>query len=354
MKDLARIHIKAGDGGDGAVHFRREKYIPKGGPDGGDGGDGGSVYIVGDNDVETLVEFSYTRHFEAQDGERGVGQKKHGKSRDDLYVKVPVGTVVYEIPQGSFDSSIKEREGFLDIVEKRKELVEIIEDGQEYLIAEGGKGGLGNFHFRSSSNQTPREHEEGTKGDEKFLLLELKVIADVGIVGMPNVGKSSILKVMTRANPKIADYPFTTLEPNLGVFRVGTKDVRNTVLVDVPGVIEDAWEGKGIGPWFMRHLERVGLIVHVVAPDPDRGEEYVRQMVEDYKTVRAEMKKYGRGLVDKREVVVINKIEMWREEEKEEVRRAVEKEISREVLVASAGSGDVGEVEKYLESNLRK
>lgn len=360
MKDLARIRIKAGDGGDGAVHFRREKYVPKGGPDGGDGGDGGSVFLVGDSNVETLIDFSFKREYEAKDGERGMGQKKHGKSRDDLRIKIPVGTVVYEIPSNYFQSSIKTREGFDQLIEKREEIVEILEDGQEYLIAEGGKGGLGNFHFRSSANRTPKEFEEGDKGDEKFLLLELKVRADVGIVGLPNVGKSSLLKVLTRANPKIGEYPFTTLEPNLGVLRIGSeKDYRSLTLVDVPGVVEEAWEGKGIGPWFMRHLERVKLIIHVLAPDPARGDDYAKQMIEDYRVVREEMKKYdsagssqgSQGLIEKQEIVVVNKKELLGENA-EDIVNKINLEIGVEVEAVSVASSDIegllGKLRKFV------
>lgn len=353
MKDLARIRVKAGDGGNGSVHFRREKYVPKGGPDGGDGGNGGSVFLVGDENVDSLIEFNYRREYEAKSGEPGMGQKKHGKSRDDVYVKLPIGTVVYEIPQRMFQSSIKEREEFEELLSERELLVEIMESGQEVLIAKGGKGGMGNFHFRSSKNQAPREFEEGEKGEDKFLLLELKVRADVGIVGMPNVGKSSLLKVMTRANPKIAGYPFTTLEPNLGVLSSSLREKVNIVIVDVPGVVEKAWEGKGIGPWFMRHLERVAVIVHVVAPDPGRGEEYIEQMVADYMIVKEEMRKYGRGIDQKDEIVVINKIEMIDSMDRERVIKRVGEETRGEVIATSAGSGDVGELSSYLIGKFR-
>jgi GTP-binding protein len=305
VKDLARIYIKAGDGGSGKLSFRHEKFAAKGGPDGGDGGKGGDVIIQADENMENLVEFNFKKRYLAENGEGGMPKKMHGKDRDDIVVKVPVGTVVYEVTEDYFEKNLRNRSIFEEMMKVRRLLVDMDSHGKEFVGAWGGRGGKGNWHFRSSTNQTPQEFEPGTPGEEKYLLLELKVVADIGIVGLPNVGKSSLLKAMTNANPKIAGYPFTTLEPNLGVATVHDKRL---VIVDVPGVIEEAWEGKGIGPWFLRHLERTKQIIHVLAPR--EGEEVASQLVKDYDVVKAELEKYGKGLVEKPEVVVVNKMEL--------------------------------------------
>lgn len=338
MKDLARIYVKAGDGGDGIVHFRREKYVPKGGPDGGDGGDGGNVVLRADDNVVDLVEFNYEKNYVAKNGGKGMGAKKHGSDSDDVVILLPVGTVVWQLPWNLSDVSLRERSSFNKVLEERKQLVDMEQAGQEFVIAEAGEGGRGNWHFRSAINQTPKESEPGTPGEEKWLLLEYKVIADIGIVGLPNTGKSSLLKVLTSANPKIAGYPFTTLEPNLGVLKAGGK---NLILVDVPGLIEEAWEGKGIGPWFMRHLERTSKLIHVLAPDPERGENFVTQMIEDYEVVRGEFEKFGQGLLEKHEVVVVNKMELWQEEEREQVKKDLAEKLGQEVVMTSAASGEL-------------
>lgn len=353
MKDLARIYVKAGDGGDGSVHFRREKYAPKGGPDGGDGGDGGDVIMRADENVEDLIKFNYEKNFEAKNGEKGMGQKKHGKDSSDVVVVVPVGTAVYKIPGRLGETSLKDREIFEEILAKRELIIDMDEHGKEITIVCGGKGGRGNFHFRGPTNQTPQEFEEGEEGEQMWILLELKVKADVGIVGMPNVGKSSILAMLTKAHPKIAGYPFTTLEPNLGVLHTHGQ---NFVLVDVPGVVEEAWEGKGIGPWFMRHLERVETIVHVLAPTAEIGEEgqlsviaknYLEQMWKGYETVFNEMKKYGKGLVEKKEIIVVNKADILSDLQREEVRDYI-KGKGKEVVLTSAAGGDVEELKDRL------
>lgn len=346
MKDLARIHVKAGGGGDGIVHFRREKYAPKGGPDGGDGGKGGDVILRADENLEDLIKFNYEKDYEAKDGEEGMGQKMHGEDRSDVVVTVPVGCVVYKLPPELSEVSLKDRKNFEKVLEERELVVDMTEHGQEAVITEGGKGGRGNYHFRGPTNQTPQEFEKGVVGEEMWLLLELKMKADVGIVGLPNVGKSSLLAMLTKAQPKIAGYPFTTLEPNLGVLEKGGK---NLVLVDVPGVVEEAWEGKGIGPWFMRHLERVKVIVHVLAPVVETnedgqlsviGEDYVGQMWSGYEVVRCEMKKYGKGLVEKDEIIVVNKADVLSDEHKEEVRKFMTRK-RKEVVFTSAVGGDV-------------
>lgn len=359
MKDLARIYIKAGDGGSGKLSFRHEKFAPKGGPDGGDGGKGGDVIIQADENMENLVPFNFKKRYLAENGEGGMPKKMHGKDREDILVKVPVGTAIYEVSEEYFEKNLRNREIFEEMMKERKLLVDMDVHGKEFVGAWGGRGGKGNWHFRSSTNQTPQEFEPGTPGEEKYLLLELKVVADVGIVGLPNVGKSSLLAALTNANPKIAGYPFTTLEPNLGVM-VGTRDKGQgtsglTILVDVPGVIEEAWEGRGIGPWFLRHLERCKTLIHVLAPsietcDKGQGTSVGEQLVNDYKVVRKELEKYasassaqvGKGLSDKPEIVVVNKMELLTSNMRQETSDKFEKETGKKLVWVSAGMGEVG------------
>jgi GTPase len=350
MKDLARIYIKAGDGGDGSVHFLHGKYQPKGGPDGGDGGSGGDIILVADENMQNLVEFNFKKKFVVKDADHGWGKNMHGKDTDDMEVKIPVGTVVYEISQEFAEANLRDREVFEKVVAGRRQMVDMTKHGQRFEAAWGGRGGKGNFQFRSATNQTPREFEEGKPGDEKWLLLELKVVADVGIVGLPNVGKSSLLKALTNANPKIAGYPFTTLEPNLGV--VTTHDKR-LVIVDVPGVIEDAWEGKGIGPWFLRHLERTHTLIHVLAPNVESGAELtvsglVEQLSHDYSVVRKELEKYGNGLPEKKEIVVVNKMELVHEDMQKEIEAEMDRLIHKSIVWVSAGMGEVSQLIEKL------
>jgi GTP-binding protein len=354
MKDLARIYIKAGDGGDGAVHFHHGKYQPKGGPDGGDGGDGGDVVLVADENMDNLVEFNFKKKFIVKDGEHGWGKNMHGKNTDSIEVRVPVGTMVYEIPKEYSESNLRDRETFDQMMQVRRLMVDMATHGQRFEAAWGGRGGKGNFQFRSATNQTPKEFEPGKPGDEKWLLLELKVVAEVGIVGLPNVGKSSILKALTNANPKIAGYPFTTLEPNLGVLSVKAGDSkRNIVIVDVPGVVEDAWEGKGIGPWFLRHLERTKLLLHVLAPSTDPSAEQTKenlaaQLAHDYEVVSKELEKYGHGLSEKKEIVVINKMELVSSELRREIEIEFDRLIHKSIVWVSAGMGEVSELIQTL------
>ena len=291
MIDSARIVIKAGDGGDGVVHFKREKYRPKGGPDGGDGGDGGDVYIETDKNLSTLSAFAHKKKYEAEDGGGGMGSRKSGKAGKDLVVKVPVGTLV------KFQET-----------STKKQTLDFDREGMREKVASGGRGGLGNDYFKSASNQAPREFTEGKKGEEFEVSLELKLLADVGLVGLPNAGKSTLLSVLTKARPKIADYEFTTLEPNLGVFDYKGKSL---VVADIPGLIEGASKGKGLGDQFLKHVERTRVLVHVVGVQPQLG----LNPRCDYGVVRREMEEYGGGLVDKPEIVVLNKIDLIDEKE---------------------------------------
>ncbi len=241
--DEVRIDVTAGDGGNGAVSFRREKFIPKGGPDGGDGGRGGSIWVVADRNINTLVEYRFTRHYRARNGEGGRGADCYGRGADDILLRVPVGTVVREDESGDL-------------------LADLAEDGQRALVAKGGNGGLGNLHFKTSTNRAPRQATPGEEGEARRLHMELKVLADVGLLGMPNAGKSTFIRSISAARPKVADYPFTTLHPNLGVVRVDHD--RSFVVADIPGLIEGAAEGAGLGHQFLRHLARTRLLLHIV------------------------------------------------------------------------------------------
>lgn len=359
MQDLARIYVKGGDGGNGKVSFRHEKFAPKGGPDGGDGGRGGDVVVTADENLESLIEFNYQKKYVAKDGEHGLIKKMHGKDRADVVVRVPVGTVVWEIPVRMAESNLRERPNFEQVLAERRQLVDLEEHGKSYTVAYGGKGGRGNTHFKSATNQTPMEAEEGKPGEERWLMLELKVVANIGIIGLPNVGKSSLLKSLTRANPKIAGYPFTTLEPNLGVFKMGEKPL---ILVDVPGVVEEAYEGKGIGPWFLRHLERSQRLIHVLAPDEHGdltdSEAISAQLLEDYRTVRSELEKYGNAQLrqgfdgervpEKKELVVVNKMELIEEKMRGDIGKQLEDKTGKKIVFVSAGMEEVGELAELL------
>jgi GTP-binding protein len=277
--DTAFIHVKAGDGGNGASSFRREKFVPRGGPDGGDGGRGGSVYLRAEPGVSTLLEFSHRRHFKAESGGAGSGSKRHGKAGDDLYIPVPPGTVV------------KTQDGEL--------IADLSTAGQTVMVARSGRGGLGNVHFATSTNRAPTVAQKGEPGEEAWIGLELKTIADVGLVGYPNVGKSSLLAVITAARPKIGDYPFTTLTPNLGV---SERDDFTFVLADIPGLIEGAHQGVGLGHQFLRHVERARVLLHVVDAS-------VSDPVTAYQSVREELELYNPTLAAKPEVIALNKID---------------------------------------------
>ncbi len=284
--DEARIEVLAGDGGNGAASFRREKYIPMGGPDGGDGGNGGSIWAIADRNLNTLIDFRYTRVFRAKKGENGRGADCYGKGADDLELRMPVGTVITDINTG-------------DVI------ADLDTDGKRALIAQGGRGGLGNIHFKSSTNRAPRQSTPGEQGQQRELQLELKVLADVGLLGLPNAGKSTFIRAVSAARPKVADYPFTTLHPNLGVVRVDTE--RSFVIADVPGLIEGAADGAGLGHRFLKHLQRTGLLLHLVdiAPfDPDANP------VHDAQAILDELKKYDAALFEKPRWLLVNKTDL--------------------------------------------
>lgn len=291
--DEATIKVYAGHGGNGVVSFRREKYEPKGGPDGGDGGRGGSIYAVADRNINTLVEYRYTRTFRAQRGENGRGADCHGASGEDMLLRVPVGTVITDKSSG-------------------RVIADLVQDGQCALLAKGGNGGLGNVHFKSSVNRAPRQCTKGEPGEEFELHLELRVLADIGLLGMPNAGKSTFIRAVSAAKPKVADYPFTTLHPNLGVVRVDVN--RSFVIADIPGLIEGAAEGAGLGHQFLRHLARTCLLLHIVDIAPfEAGVDLAAKA----RAIVAELKKYDEELYNKPRWLVLNKIDMLPQAERE-------------------------------------
>ena len=283
--DYTKIIVKSGDGGNGAISFRREKYVAAGGPDGGDGGKGGDVYFTVNLDANTLIDFRYNKKFKAENGKNGSGGHCYGKSGEDLYIKVPKGTVIKDSETG-------------------KVIADLSEDNQTELVLPGGRGGKGNSHFATSTRQAPRFAQDGEKGIEKELILELKLIADVGLVGFPNVGKSTILATVSAATPKIADYHFTTLEPSLGV--VNTKHNGSFVMADIPGIIEGASEGIGLGLQFLRHIERTRLLLHVIDVSGSEG----RNPVDDFNKINEELEKYSKKLAERKQIIVANKADI--------------------------------------------
>lgn len=309
--DEAKFYVKGGDGGNGCVSFRREKYVPKGGPNGGDGGRGGSVYLKATKKVQSLIDFKYRSHFKAGRGGHGQGQDKHGAKGSDLVVEVPTGSVIKDAESGEI-------------------LIDLTDEGQQYLAAGGGKGGLGNTHFASGSNRTPRIATDGKLGTERWLRIELKLIADIGLVGLPNAGKSSLLANLSAANPKIGDYPFTTLEPQLGVLK--DKYSNPYILADIPGLIEDAHKGVGLGHSFLKHIERTSIILHVVDISEDNHHH-------NYQVLENELKKYKDGLADRVKVVALNKTDLVDPEMVEEIESEYHHK-GIETISISALSGD--------------
>jgi len=304
--DQAKIYVTAGKGGSGSASFRREKYVEFGGPDGGDGGEGGSVFLIADENLNTLVDFRFQQHFKAERGQNGMGNKKSGKSGKDLVLKVPVGTQIFEEDNNTLIEDLKKR-------------------GQKIIIAKGGKKGLGNVRFKTSTNRAPRKKTDGADGEKFWIWLQLKVIADIGIVGMPNAGKSSLLSVLTKAKPKIANYPFTTINPNLGVATYNNKEI---TLADIPGLIEGAHEGIGLGDKFLRHIERCKSLIHLI----DITE---NNILENYLKIRKELSKYSNDLLKKKEIIIFNKIDVISNYETEEKINNFKKKIKKNVYKMS-------------------
>lgn len=308
LVDEAEIQVSAGNGGNGCVGFRREKFIPLGGPDGGDGGEGGSVWVVADENLNTLVDFRHQRQFRAKRGENGMGRQMYGKAGDDLIITVPVGTVVTN-------------------VETDEVIGDLTRHGDRLLVAKGGKGGLGNMHFKSSVNRSPRKALPGLPGEERVLKMELKLLADVGLLGFPNAGKSTLIRAVSAATPKVADYPFTTLYPNLGV--VSVEAHRSFVIADIPGLIEGAADGAGLGAQFLRHLQRTRLLLHLVdiAPmsaldDPSEDGELLSP-AEQVRAIERELEKHDPELLNKPRWLVLNKADLLLEEEQQAAARAI-------------------------------
>ncbi len=312
--DIAKINVKAGNGGNGSVAFRREKYIPMGGPAGGDGGDGGSIILVADEGLRTLMDFRYKRHYQAENGQDGRGKKQYGSDGKDLVLRVPIGTLVKDEETGIVMADLKNHE-------------------QSYVVAKGGHGGKGNARFANAIRRTPRFAEPGTKGEGREIILELKLLADVGLIGFPNVGKSTILASITSAKPKIANYHFTTLKPNLGVVSIG--EGHSYAMADIPGLIEGASEGAGLGLEFLRHVERTKLLLHVI----DASGQEDRDPVEDFYKINDELKQYSEKLSEKEQIIVLNKMDL--PQSQENLERIKEKFSSDyEIIEVSAATGE--------------
>ena len=327
--DYVKIIAKAGNGGNGAISFRREKYVAAGGPDGGDGGKGGDIYFEVDPDSNTLIDFRYNKKFKAENGKNGEGAHKYGKSGEDLVIKVPIGTIIRD-------------------AKTNKVLADLSEPAQKELLLAGGRGGKGNSHFATSTRQAPRFAQDGEKGEEKELILELKLLADVGLIGFPNVGKSTFLSMTTSATPKIADYHFTTLEPNLGVVKTGYGD--SFVIADIPGIIEGASEGTGLGLQFLRHIERTRLLLHVIDVSGSEG----RNPVQDFHTINEELKKYSEKLSKRKQIIVANKIDVMQDENLYKELEKVAKENNMEIFKISAATGEgVSELIKHVAEVLK-
>ncbi len=292
--DEANVRIKAGDGGNGCISFRREKFIPFGGPDGGDGGFGGSIWLVADEGINTLVDFRHQRSFKAQRGQNGMGSQMYGKGGDDTEIRVPVGTMITNVDT---DEVIGDLTG----------------DGQRMLVAQGGKGGLGNIHFKTSVNRAPRKATPGTPGEERELKMELRLLADVGLLGFPNAGKSTFIRAVSAATPRVADYPFTTLHPNLGVVSLGTD--QSFVIADIPGLIEGASEGAGLGIQFLRHVARTSLLLHLVDIAPIDGSSVADQV----RAIELELEKFNPELLERPRWLVLNKADMLAADERQHV-----------------------------------
>lgn len=305
--DQAKIYVKSGNGGPGAVSFRREKYVEHGGPDGGNGGRGGDIVFEAVEDLNTLIDFRYTQHFRAKNGDNGSGRDRTGASADELVIKVPVGTEILD-------------------EDKETVLLDMTKEGQRVTFLKGGDGGFGNAHYKSSTNQAPRKSTPGWPGEERDVWLRLKLIADSGLVGLPNAGKSTFLAAVSRAKPKIADYPFTTLHPNLGVVKAGDYSF---VIADIPGLIEGAHEGHGLGDRFLGHVERTSVLLHLIDATSD-------DIVKDYNTIRHELEQYGGGLAGKTEIVALTKMDAIGEELAQDQADTLEKEVGIKPMIISS------------------
>ena len=326
--DYVKVHVSSGKGGKGSTHLRREKFVAMGGPDGGDGGRGGHIIIKGNQNLWTLVHFKFKRHYKAGHGEHGGKQRSTGADGNDIILEVPLGTVVRDTESNAI-------------------LFEITENAQEEIVAEGGKGGRGNWHFKSSTNQTPRYAQPGIDGQEKDITLELKVLADVGLVGFPNAGKSTLLSVITSAKPKIADYEFTTLKPNLGI--VEYRDYRSFVMADIPGIIEGAAEGKGLGHYFLRHIERNATLLFLIPADS-------KDISQEYQILLDELRRYNPELLDKQRLVAISKADMLDEELQEEMDALLKEDFKdvEYIFISSVAQKGIQELKDKLWSILNE
>jgi GTP-binding protein len=313
--DEATIEVIAGNGGNGSASFRREKFVPRGGPDGGDGGHGGSIYAIADRNINTLIDYRYARIHRAKSGENGRGADQYGHGADDIVLRVPVGTVITDAETG-------------------EAIADLAAHDQRALVARGGKGGLGNIHFKSSVNRAPRQTTPGEKGEQRMLKLELKVLADVGLLGLPNAGKSTLIRAISAAKPKVADYPFTTLIPHLGVVSLG--DERNFVLADIPGLIPGASEGAGLGIQFLKHVERTRALLHLVTLDPGEG----RDPVKDYVAIRKELERFSPELAKKPTIVAMSKSDITEVREAYKKAKTAFKRKGIDLRLLSAATGD--------------
>jgi len=321
--DQAKIYIKAGDGGSGSASFRREKFIEYGGPDGGDGGDGGSIIIESDRNLNTLIDFRYAQHFKAHHGKAGSKRNKTGAGGQDLVLKVPVGTQIYEEDNNTL-------------------IYDFTKNKEKYLVASGGKGGLGNVRFKSSTNRAPKKKTSGKIGEEFWIWLQLKVIADIGIIGKPNAGKSSLLAALTRARPKIANYPFTTINPNLGVTYHNGKEV---TLADIPGLVEGAHKGVGLGDKFLRHIERCKVLLHLI----DISEE---DLFNAYKKIKLELSTYDKNLIKKKEIIFFNKSDLLDEKKITEKLKEFKRKVkSKYEIISVFSKEDIKKIKKLLIKN---
>ena len=328
--DYVKILASAGKGGNGAISFRHEKYVAAGGPDGGDGGKGGDVYFKVDKDANTLIEFRFKKKFKAENGENGMGARKYGKSGKDLYINVPIGTVIKDVQTNRIIADLSEKD-------------------EKVLVLKGGRGGLGNSHFATATRQAPRFAQDGEPGEEKELVLELKLLADVGLVGFPNVGKSTFLSVVTSANPKIANYHFTTINPNLGV--VKSKYGDSFVIADIPGIIEGASKGEGLGIQFLRHIERTRLLLHFIDVSGSEG----RDPVEDYNKINNELKEYSKKLANRMQIIIASKADLLTENNENYKRlEEVAKKNKQKIFKISSSTGEgIDELMKYISSTLK-